>query len=381
MPVSDAIFSAIRATVGAKANLHEPLFEGNEADYVKECIDTKWVSSAGKFVDRFEQILTDFTGISSVATMNGTAALHICLRMAGVKEGDEVLVPTLTFVATANAVTYCGAEPHFVDSEENSLGVDASKLDAWLKKETLQKNGECFNKKTGKRIPALIAMHTYGHPVDLDAIKATADRHHIVLIEDAAESLGSFYKKKHTGFAGKFSCLSFNGNKIVTTGGGGAVMTADPKLAQQIKHLTTTAKAKHPWNFYHDAVGFNYRLPNLNAALGCAQLETLPKMLEAKRKLATRYQKNFEKIEGVRFFKEPSYAKSNYWLNVLLLDSKNSGHRDAVLAKTNESGLMTRPAWVLMHKLPMFKSCPKMDLSIAEDLERRILNIPSSAFL
>jgi perosamine synthetase len=316
-----------------------------------------------------------------VAVVNGTAALHICLKLAGVAPGDEVLVPALTFVATANAVTYCGAIPHFVDSEARTLGLDPAKLDAYLKEIAEIRPDGCFNKRTGKQIRAAVPMHTFGHPVDLDNFAEVCSRYKLMLIEDAAESLGSFYKGRHTGNWGLTSALSFNGNKILTTGGGGAILTNDEKLGKLAKHLTTTARVSHPWELMHDQVGYNYRMPNINAALGCAQLEELPLFLKQKRNLAERYEQAFAGVNGVSFFKEPVEAKSNYWLNALLLDREHAGMRDALLELTNKNGIQTRPAWTLMHRLPMYEQCPRMDLSAAEDISRRLINIPSSAIL
>jgi len=382
---TQAVLSALQSVLPpghAFLPLHEPSFVGNEWTYVKECLDTGWVSSVGKFVDRFENELAAYTGVKrAVVVVNGTAALHICLLLAGVKPGDEVLMPALTFIATANAVSYCGAVPHFVDSEERTLGIDPHKLAAYLDKITERRDDGCFNRNTGRRIKAAVPMHTFGHPVDLDPLGEVCCRFGIEMIEDAAESLGSFYKGRHTGQWGLLSALSFNGNKTITTGGGGAILTNDEDLGRLAKHLTTTAKVPHRWEFNHDIVGYNYRLPNVNAALGCAQLEQLPAFLVAKRALAERYRKVFADVPGVRFVTEPDGAHSNYWLNTILLDQAHAGQRDALLALTNDAGIMTRPAWTLMHKLPMFADCPKMDLSVAESLERRLINIPSSAML
>lgn len=362
--------------------LHEPLFEGNEWRYVKECLDTGWVSSVGKFVDLFEERLAEYTGVKrAVAVVNGTAALHVCLKLAGVEQGDEVMVPALTFVATANAITYCGAVPHFVDSEEKTLGLDPAKLDAYLKEIAVIRTDGCFNRQTGRRIKAVVPMHTFGHPVDLDPLLEVCRHYRLELVEDAAESLGSFYKGVHTGNWGKVSALSFNGNKIITTGGGGAILTNDENLGRMAKHITTTAKLPHKWAFRHDMVGYNYRLPNINAALGCAQLEQLPDFLNKKRLLAGQYRNALSGIKGVSFFSEPEFARSNYWLNVILLDEQYSRERDNLLGQTDAAGIMTRPAWVLMSKLPMFGICPGMDLSVAESLEERLINIPSSAVL
>jgi perosamine synthetase len=363
-------------------SLHEPSFAGNEWVYVKECLDTGWVSSVGSYVDKFEAMLAEYTGVKrAVAVVNGTAALHICLQLAGVEAGDEVLVPALTFVATPNAVKYCGATPHFVDSEEATLGLSPAKLADYLA-ETAEICGEdCINKTTGRRIKAVVPMHTYGHPVDLDPLVDICERFKLVLVEDAAESLGSFYKGKHTGNRGRLSALSFNGNKIITTGGGGAILTNDLELGAVAKHLTTTAKVPHKWAFRHDMVGYNYRLPNINAALGCAQLEQLPDFLLRKRRLAESYREACKNLPGIRFFTEPEHVKSNYWLNALLLDDALSDKRDDLLELTNENGLMTRPTWELMHNLPIYMNCPRMDLTVAESLERRLINIPSSATL
>jgi perosamine synthetase len=363
--------------------LHEPSFGGNEWVYVRECLDTGWVSSVGKFVDRFEEQLANYVGVKhAVAVVNGTAALHVSLKLIGVEFGDEVLVPALTFIATANAVSYCGAIPHFVDCSELTLGLDPKKLERYLNEIAEIRPEGCFNKKSGRRIRAVLPMHTFGHPVDLDPLVEICGRFELQLVEDAAESLGSYYKGRHTGNWGKVSALSFNGNKVITTGGGGAILTNDTGIAKLAKHLTTTAKIPHQWSFSHDMIGFNYRLPNINAALGCAQLERLPDFIEKKRKLAECYRNAFSAIAGIHFFSEPAFAKSNYWLNVLLLDRGFAERRDELLEVTNRSGIMTRPAWTLMHKLDIYKSCPRMDsLEFAEDLERRLINIPSSPML
>jgi len=365
-----------------RIGLHEPYFGGNEWKYVKECLDTGWVSSVGKYVDQFEQRLAEYTGAKkAVAVVNGTAALHIALILAGVIRDDEVIVPTLTFIATTNAITYCGAVPHFADSEERTLGLDPYKLEAYLQEITDVRTEGCFNKKTGRRIKAVVPMHTFGHPVDLDPLVEVCHKFKLELIEDAAESLGSFYKGRHTGNWGKLSILSFNGNKTITTGGGGAILTNDEELGKMAKHITTTAKLPHKWNFYHDQIGFNYRMPNINAALGCAQLEQLPEFLVRKRALAQGYMERFSAIPGMRIFREPGFAQSNYWLNVLLLEEDYKQYRDAILEATNSIDIMTRPAWILMHELPIFVSCPHMDLTVAENIETRLINIPSSVKL
>lgn len=376
------IVAATRTVVGARADfvpLHQPEFRGRERDYVADCIDTGWVSSVGTYVDRIEADLARITGVRrAVATANGTAALHICLLLAGVLPGDEVLIPTLTFVATANAVAYCGATPHFVDSEAVSLGIDAAKLDAHLADIAEIRDGSCWNRRTGATIRTLVVMHAFGHPADLDALEAVARRWQLTLVEDAAESLGSYYHGVHTGNRGLVSALSFNGNKLVTTGGGGAILTNDEALGARAKHLTTTARTAHCWNFMHDEIGYNYRMPNLNAALGCAQLERIDDMLARKRVLAGRYAVAFEGVAGARFLAEPTNATSNYWLNAIVLQGGAASARDALLDALNAEGMMARPVWTLMHRLPMYASAPRADLSTAEDLDARVINLPSS---
>ena len=340
------------------------------------------VSSVGAFVDKFEKMLMDFTGVKyAVATVNGTSALHICLKLAGVEPGDEVLIPALTFVATANAVSYCGAIPHLADSEEKTLGIDCNKLSDYLNEIMEIRNKTCFNRITNRPVRAIIPVHIFGHPVDMEPLLALCNRYYITVIEDAAESIGSYYKGVHTGNWGKLSALSFNGNKTITTGGGGAILTNNESLGKLAKHLTTTARIPDKWNFVHDYVGYNYRLPNINAALGCAQMEKISEFLDKKRALAELYKKAFANMKGLKFFIEPEFAKSNYWLNTLLLDNDKAAEKDNLLELTNSSGIMTRPAWTLMQKLPMYKQCPKMNLASAENIESRLINIPGSAFL
>lgn len=377
------VLAAVRGVVGSESVvLHEPSFTGKEWQYVKECLDSTFVSSVGKFVDRFEADLVRYTGARyAVAVVNGTAALHVALLLAGVKAGDEVLLQPLTFIATANAVAYCGATPHFVDCELATLGIDVARLRGYLQASTQQVDGHCVNRVTGRIIRAVVPMHTFGHPSDLEGLLAISREFNIALVEDAAESLGSYYHGRHTGTFGLLGTLSFNGNKTITTGGGGAILTDDPALAKRAKHLTTTAKLPHAWEYRHDEVGYNYRMPNINAALGCAQLEQLPGLLELKRELHQRYARAFERVAGVRLFGEPANCRSNYWLQALLLDEASGGARDAVLAATNSAGVMTRPAWALLHELPMFADCPKMDLHVAQSLACRLINIPSSPFL
>ena len=376
------VIAAIAEVTGGPCGLHEPCFEGNEWAYVKDCIDTGWVSTAGSYVGRFEEMIGAFTGAAHViATGTGTAALHAALLGAGVGRDDEVIVPALTFVATANAVAYAGAVPHFVDIDTRTLGVDASKLATHLSKIADSTANGLINTTTGRRIAAVVCMHSFGHPCDLDALRNVCDSAGIVLIEDAAESLGSYYKNRHTGNDGLISVLSFNGNKTITTGGGGAILINDAGLAARVRHLTTTAKLAHKWEFIHDEVGYNYRLPNLNAALGCAQLEKLPAFLERKRSLAARYHAAFKKVAGVSSFFEPDECKSNYWLNLILLDEADMATRDAILDATNAQSYMTRAAWRPMHLLQMFTDCPRADLSVTEDVYARLINIPSSSQL
>jgi len=377
------IVAAIRSVVGTDAvALHEPRFAGNELQYLKECVDSTFVSSVGKFVDRFEADLAAYTGARhAVAVVNGTAALHIALKLAGVLPGDEVLMPALTFVATANAVTYCGATPHFADSENRSLGVDAEALRSYLASATEQRSGQCVNRITGNVIRALVPMHTFGHPSDIEGLLGIAHDYRLALVEDAAESLGSYYDGRHTGTFGLMGTLSFNGNKTITTGGGGAILTNDPELAQRAKHLTTTAKLPHAWEYRHDEIAYNYRLPNLNAALGCAQLEQLPAMLVAKRELHKRYETAFLPLAGVKLVGEPDACKSNFWLQTLMLDNDQTHQRDAILQTTNEAGFMTRPVWVLMHELTQFSDCPRMEMTGATQMAKCLINIPSSSGL
>lgn len=380
--VTASVVAAVRGLLGSpdkRIALHEPEFRGEEWTYVKDCIDTGWVSSVGSYVDRFERDLAAFVGCKyAIATSNGTSALHICLILAGVESGDEVLIPTLTFIATANAVSYIHAVPHFVDSETISLGVDAERLDKYLESVAHIVDGVCINRATGRRIRALVVMHVFGHPSDLDALMDVARRWNLVLVEDAAESLGSYYHGRHTGNFGQLAALSFNGNKVVTTGGGGAILTNDSDLAKRAKHISTTARVAHEWNFLHDEVGYNYRMPNINAALGCAQLERLPSMVERKRRLADGYAKAFAAINGVRFVGEPQGTSSNYWLNAIMLDGEFASHRDELLGALNDAGFMSRPVWTLMHKLPMYQACPRMNLEVAERIEAQLINLPSS---
>ena len=376
------IVDTVAGVVSPPCGLHEPTLKGNEWTYVKECLDTGWVSTAGTYVSGFEEQLKDITGAAHViATATGTAALHMTLICAGIDRDDEVIIPSLTFVATANAVAYVGAVPHFADVSERTLGLDAVRLEEHLNATCRKIEDGVENIATGRRVRAVIPMHTYGHPCDLDGLVELCHRWGLTLIEDAAESLGSFYKGRHTGNHGVMAALSFNGNKIVTAGAGGAILTNDADIATHAKHLSTTAKVAHPYEFVHDEVGYNYRLPNLNAALGCAQLDQLPDMLKSKRALAEAYEKTFATVEDVRFFTEPEDCDSNYWLNVILLDGDHASQRDAVLKDLNDARLGSRPAWMPLHRLAMFAECPKMNLSVTQGLYNRLICLPSSAQL
>jgi len=357
--------------------LHVPTFNGNEKTYVNQTIDSTFVSSVGQYVNDFEAHIERYTGAGkAVATVNGTAALHTALYMAGVQAGDLVITQALTFVATCNALFHMGAQPIFVDVSKVSLGLCPRSMATYLEQfAKLNAEGECIHKITGQRIRAVIPMHTFGHPVEMDELIAECLRWNLVLVEDAAESLGSFYKGKHTGSLGEFAAISFNGNKVITTGGGGMVLCRDPDVGLHTKHVTTTAKVPHPYEFYHDEAGFNYRMPNLNAALGCAQMEVLPTFLEQKRVLADHYAAFFAGSD-FQFVQEPEYAKSNYWLNAIICPDVDS--RNLMLEKTNASGVMTRPIWQLMHRLPMFKDALRGDLSVSEWVEAHLINLPSS---
>jgi perosamine synthetase len=352
---------------------------GNEKKYLNECIDSTFVSSVGKFVDEFEEKIADYVGANfAVATSSGTSALHVALLIANVTENDEVISQPLTFVATCNAISYCGASPIFIDIDKDTMGLSPSALHEFLEKNTSIKNQQCINNKTGRVIKACVPMHTFGHPCKIDEIKDICNKYHIALIEDAAESLGSYYKNKHTGTFGQMGVMSFNGNKIITAGGGGCIITDDETLAKKAKHLTTTAKVPHKWKYTHDMIGYNYRMPNLNAALLVAQLEQLDGFLENKSLLANKYKEFFKKSDIV-FVTELENSKSNYWLNTIIL--KDGQQRDLLLDEANSKGIMLRPIWVLMNKLPMFKESQCGDLSNADWLEQRVVNIPSSVVI
>ena len=359
--------------------LHEPKFIGNEKKYINECIDSSFVSSVGKYVDIFEEKISRYTGAKyAVATSNGTSALHLSLLLADVNQNDEVITQPLTFVATCNAISYCGAKPIFVDVDRETMGLSAAALKDFFNENTTITLGKCINKKTGKTIKACIPMHSYGHPCKIEEIRELCDKHNVFLIEDAAESLGSKYKGRHTGTFGQAGILSFNGNKIITSGGGGCIVTNDKELAKKANHLSTTAKVSHEWKFIHDSIGYNYRMPNLNAALLVAQLENLDNFVTKKRNLAKLYE-NFFTNSDYSFLKEPANCESNYWLNTILLKNKNE--RDDFLEFSNKNGIMTRPIWRLMNKLEMFNDCQCGDIKNAEYFAERAVNIPSSVNL
>lgn len=360
--------------------LHAPLFIGNEKKYLNECIDTTFVSSIGKFVDRFEEKMAAYTGAKkAVVCVSGTNALHMAMMLVGVERDDEVLTQALTFIATCNAISYIGAHPVFIDVDMETLGLSPKAVKAWLDKNAELKNDVCYNKKTGRRVKACIPMHTFGHPVKIDELVQICNEWHLELVEDAAESIGSLYKGQHTGTFGKVGAISFNGNKTITTGGGGMLLFQDEELGKLAKHLTTQAKVPHRWAFVHDHIGYNYRMPNINAALGCAQLENLDRYVENKRETARIYADFFKNIPDITFFTEPENCRSNYWLNVVML--KDKAAQQEFLEYTNDHGVMTRPVWELMNRLEMFKQCETDGLKNTEWLADRIVNIPSSVRL
>jgi degT/dnrJ/eryC1/strS family aminotransferase len=355
--------------------LHAPTFAGNEKKYLEECIDTTFVSSVGKFVDLFEQKVAEYTAAKyAVVCVNGTNALHIALKLSGVEEGDMVITQPLTFIATTNAIVYAGAVPAFVDVDKDTMGLSPTSLERFLQDNAQLRNGTCYHKQTGRRIKACLPMHTFGHACRIEEILAICEHYHIAVVEDAAEAMGSYYKGKHLGTFAPIGAISFNGNKTITTGGGGMILTNDETIAHRAKHLTTQAKLPHAWEFVHDEIGYNYRMPNINAALGVAQLEQLNGFLANKRATAEAYKAYFEK-QGIAFFAERENEKCNYWLNAIILKDKEE--RNAFLTEANAQGVMSRPIWQLMNRLPMFVNCERGDLSNAEWLEARVVNIPS----
>lgn len=355
--------------------LSVPKFMGNEKKYLEECIDTTFVSSVGKFVDRFENDMAAYTGAKkAVVCVSGTSALHMAMMLVGVERNDEVLTQALTFIATCNAISYIGAHPVFIDVDKDTMGLSPIAVKNWLAKNAEIRNGECFNKNTGRRVKACVPMHTFGHPIHIEELIQICEEYHIEVVEDAAESIGSLYKGKHTGTFGKVSAISFNGNKTITTGGGGMMLFNDGELAAKAKHLTTQAKVPHRWEFRHDHIGYNYRMPNINAALGCAQLENIDKFIESKRQVAAEYTELFKNVDGIDFFTEPENTFSNYWLNAVIL--KDKAAQQAFLQQTNDNGVMTRPIWELMNRLPMFEHCENDGLENTIWFADRVVNIP-----
>lgn len=395
---NEKVISFIKELYGSQefTPLAVPVFVGNEKKYLEECIDTTFVSSVGKFVDRFENDMAAYTGARrAVVCVSGTNALHMSLMLVGVKRDDEVLTQALTFIATCNALSYIGAYPVFIDVDKSTMGLSPDAMKEWLQKNAeVRKNTRineldkshdfafredefaCYNKNTGRRIKACVPMHTFGHPVRIEEIAALCKEWHIELVEDAAESIGSLYKGKHTGTFGKIGAISFNGNKTITTGGGGMMLFNDEELGAFAKHITTQAKIPHRWEFRHDHIGYNYRMPNINAALGCAQLENLDKYIASKRQVAAEYAEYFKNVESIEFFTEPENCFSNYWLNVVILPDHDK--QLEFLQETNDNGVMTRPIWELMNRLPMFENCDNDGLKNTTYFADRVVNIPSS---
>lgn len=381
-PLPARVVAAVRAVLGEGKGpypLHEPEIGPLETQYINECVSSGWVSTVGPFVDRLESALGNVCGVEHVfATSSGTSALHLALAALGVGEGDEVIVPSLSFVATANAVSYTGAVPHFADADEWTLGLDPRALKKHMDDACVMQAGQCTVKASGRRVGAIIVMHAFGHPAEMDALNEVADTWGVPLIEDAAEALGSTYEGKPAGSLSRIAALSFNGNKIATAGGGGAVLTNDAELAARVRHLGSTAKLPHKWEYVHDETGFNYRMPSLNAALLLAQVERLEDFIKRKRRLAARYAAIFCSVQGADFMGQPPGAKSNYWLNTIRLAVADLVERDAVLAALIEDGILARPVWEPLHRLPMFAHCPKADLSVTERLAGQLINLPSS---
>jgi perosamine synthetase len=374
------IYLAISKVTKKKAQLHEPYFSGNEWKYVKKCLDSSYVSSVGGFVNKFEKDFEKFTDAKyCIAVSSGTAALHLALSLVGVKENDEVLLPSINYVSSSNAILYCKADPHFVEVEKNTLGVDVKKLRDYLKKNTTRKRKKCINRKTKKIIKAIIPLHTFGHPCNINEIILLAKEFNLKVIEDAAEGVGSLYKKKHVGTFGDIGILSFNGNKTITTGGGGLLMTNNNYFAKKAKHISNNSKIYKNFQISHDQIGHNYRMPNINAAIGCAQLEKISTLINAKRKLFEMYKKEFIKLNEVKVFKEPRNCRSNYWLQTILLNEKNKNLKNSIIKYCNKRNKSVRPVWKLMHKLKYLSKYQKMNLLVSENLEKKIINLPSSS--
>ena len=380
--IPEIVVKTIRSVVGSgRHSLHEPFFFGNEWKYVKKTLDDNYVSSVGGFIKKFEDKLKKFTGSKyAIAVVNGTAALHLTMKACGIKNNEEVLVPTLTFIGTANAITYCGAIPHFIDCELSTLGIDPIALEKYLKKNTKKVGNSLINIKTKRKISAIIPVHIFGNICQIEKINQIAKKFNLIVIEDAAEALGTFLKSKHAGNFGIAGCISFNGNKILTTGGGGAIITNNKKLSDKIRHLSTTAKIDHSWEYIHDHVGYNYRMPNLNAALGLAQVENLKKFLQSKRKLFAEYNKKFSNIDSIKILKEPENSKSNYWLNSIILNKPSIKNRDKIIQLAKENNIYLRPAWRPLHMLRPYRLMPSMPIKNANVIYKSLNNIPSSSF-
>ena len=383
------IIKILNKTIGAlrfhnksTVYLHEPDIRKEDWKFVKECLKKNFVSSVGNYVNEFEDKLKKYTKAKYViATVNATSAIHLSLVVMGANENDEVILPSLNFVAAANAVRYCNSIPHFVEVEEETLGIDPIKLEKYLNKIVIKKNNNSFNKHTNKRIKFMMPLHVFGHPAKILKLKKIAKKFNLKIIEDAAESLGSTYKKKHLGTFGDIGVLSFNGNKIITTGGGGALLTNSLKIAKKLKYLSTTAKTPHRWKFEYSDIGFNYRMPGINASLGCAQMKRIKSYVNSKRKLFKKYKVGFGNLKDIKVLQEPKNARSNYWLQTIILDNKISYLKDKILEKTNNLGFSVRPVWKPLHKLNKFKSYPRMEMKVTNNLEKRILNLPSSIYL
>jgi perosamine synthetase len=377
---ANLIVKLIKKVIGrGRHQLHEPLFSNKELKYLTNTIKQNFVSTAGKYVNKFEEKVKLYTKAKfAIAVVNGTQAIYISLKVSGVKENEEVLVPALTFIGTANAVSYLGAKPHFIDSHINNFGIDCVKLEKYLKSTTRFKGSRCVNKQTGNIISAIIPVHVFGHPCNIQSVIKIAKKYNLKVIEDAAEALGSFHKKRHLGTFGDLGCFSFNGNKIITTGGGGMVVTNNKKLAEKVKHLTTTAKTKHKWEYIHDEIGYNFRMPNLNAALGLAQMEKLPIFLKAKKSLFKKYNEIFKKLNGISLYKQPKDSDSNYWLQTLVLNKEHVKLKDKILKESHKKSIYTRPVWKLISELKPYKKSQKMNLSGAKEIYNRTINIPSS---
>ena len=377
------VVESIQKVIGRGPHqLHEPLFFGKEIKYLKNTISQNSVSSTGEYVNKFEKKIKDYTKAKfAIAVVNGTQAIYISLKACGVKKDEEVLVPALTFVGTVNAISYLGAKPHFVDSQIKNFGIDCSKLENYLNKIAKFRGSKCINKLTGKVIKAIIPVHVFGHPCNIQSIIEIAKKFNLIVVEDAAEALGSFYKNKHLGTFGDAGCFSFNGNKIITTGGGGMIVTNKKILAKKIKHLTTTAKIKHKWEYIHDEIGYNFRMPNLNAALGLAQLEKIHIFLKAKRTLFKKYFNVFNKMEGISLYKESNNADSNYWLQTLIINKNDVNLKNKILKESHKKLIYARPVWRLISELAPYKKNQKMNLSGAKEIYNKIINLPSSQSL